>query len=567
MSALRPPSRIVRRLLWAALGVVVVWGGWTAWRRFQRAGAAFDPGMVEAFLDTRLATLTDSVYRVRMGTLHFDVLRRAARIDSVVITTDTARNGWLVHPYPVIRVVLAEAEVRGVGPGPDGRGIVIDEIRFAQVVASLTFAPGDGGARARVADQLPAIVSWTAPEPQEGSQIAVTRILLQGISATLHPPPGSTGRDQHVEHLSVVLDSVRADPRPESARFPILVHDIRVLLSDFAGGWDSASTVSVAQFEGSFRDSTLRALGLGLHPTKSIGEVLRRNRKRRDRITVTADSVTARGVDWRTALRDGAVPIRALRVDGADLLVYSDHRLARRVWTGPPKPILQETLRKFGRPIMIDTVELRRARVRYQERTSGGDGMVGEVAFEDIDGRLTGLRWRPDSQTGAVIALNLRAKAWGAGPMSLSIRGSADSPIPRAEIDLFVGAMPLSAVNQFASHVAPFEISGGTQDSLRAHVSLTDDHATGEVRPYYHDLSIRARGGAGGFFHRLGRSAKTMIANSFVIRDDNPDRDGTVSVGRIDRDRTAGQTFWPFLWISIRGGLVPVVVGRGVDEE
>lgn len=566
MPRLRIPPRITHPLFRVVFGLVAAWGIWVGWHRFQRTGAAFDPGAVESFLDSRLAALTDSVYRVRVGGLHFDPQRGSARIDSIVITTDAARNGFLVHPFPVLHVVLAEAEVRGVGQDADG-GLVIDEVRFSQVKAELTFAPGDSTTQrpGAVVDPTAPILSWTASLPTGVAQILVRRILLEGISATLHPAPGSAGRDQRLEHLRLALDSVRIDPDPAHLRLPILVHDVRVTLADFTGGWDSLSTISVGVLQGSFRDSTLQVRALALRPTRSIAEVVRRSGYRRDRFTVRVDSLAARGVDWRRAVRDGSIPIRQLRVDGADLLIYSDHRLTGRPWTGRPKPILQETIAKFGRPLALDTIEIRRGRIRYQKRSAEGEG-IGEVTFTDVSGRLTGLHWGAEAPTDAVGKLVLQARAWGVAPMTLAMWGPMGSAKPQVTMDLYVGPMPLVTINNFASHAGAFDLKGGQLDSLRVRATLVDEHATGEVRPYYHDLSIRARA-SGGFFSRLGRQAKGVIANSFVIRDDDPDRNGVLTIGKIDAMRDPSKTFWPFAWGFTKAALMPVVTGQGVQEE
>ena len=399
------PHSLKTRLLAAALLVVGAWAGYVAWGRFRRAGGAdFESGVVQSFLEARFAALSGGVYHVRLGSVSFDLEHQGARIDSAVITTDTAQNLLRRHPLPIVNAVLREAQVRGVVRDADGQGLAIEEIRFGRVDADLTFAPPDTlppEAAPTVPDTGRSLVSWTLQLPAGAPQVRVARIMLQGVTAVVRPAPGTGGREQRVENLSLVLDSVRVDPRVEGLRVPIVVHDIRLLLSDYLGGWDSVSNLSVGKLQGSFRDSTLTGQTLGLAPTRTIAQVFQRGRQRRERITLTVDSVTARGVDWTAAVSDGAIPLRYVRVDGADLLIFTDKRLAGRPTPRPRVPILQETLRLFGRPIAIDTVQLRHSRLRYQVRPAEGEG-IGEIDFEQLDARLTGLRWRPDERSTSV---------------------------------------------------------------------------------------------------------------------------------------------------------------------
>ena len=131
------------RLLAAAMLLIASGAAWIGWRRFRAEGASFDSGAVQDFLETRFAALSGGVYHVQLGHIHFDLAGSGARVDSVIITTDTLRNRALAHPLPVLFVVLREAEARGVVRNTDSGTIAIDEIRFGGVDVMLTFARAD----------------------------------------------------------------------------------------------------------------------------------------------------------------------------------------------------------------------------------------------------------------------------------------------------------------------------------------------------------------------------------------------------------------------------------------
>ena len=567
MSSLaRIPHRLRTRLLAAALLVVGGWAGWVAWERF-RHGATFDSGMVQSFLEARFSTLSGGVYHVRLGPIHVDLAHDGARVDSAVITTDTVANARRAHPLPVIQVVLRDAQVRGVVRDADGKGIAIGEIRWGQADAVLTFAPTVPDTltgRSATADAGPPIVSWTLELPPGAPQVRIARLILQGITAEVRPAPGSGGRVQRVEHLTVVLDSVRLDRRPEGIHMPFVVHDIRLLLADYRGGWDSVSTLAVEDLRGSFRDSSFRVEGASLQPVRSIAEVLRRGRPRRERYAVTVETADARGVDWARGVRDGALVARAVTLNGAFLDIFTDQRLAGRAAPRPRIPILQETVRRFGRPLDVDTVWLQHSRIRYQVHPPEGEE-VGVMDLQSIDARLTGLVWLPDAPATGDARLRLTGRLWGAAPVDLSVRGPLGSSTPAAILDLRLGAMPLIAANALATAIGRIDIKQGQLDSAVVHLTFQGDGCVGEVRPYYHDLSVRLIA-HGGFMSRLTGGARTVFANSFVVRDDNPGKDGRVMTGHVGRVRDPWQAFWPFAWACTRGGLSAIAAGRGAQD-
>lgn len=561
---LRIPSRLHTRLLAAALLVVGAWAGWVAWERFRHGGASFNSGVVQSFLEARFTALSDGVYHVRLGAVDFDLASGSANVDSAVITTDTVRNALRAHPLPVVNVVLRDAQVRGVVRDADGLGLAIEEIRFGHADADLTFAPpvvDTSEAVAALPAAIPPIVSWTFELPAGAPQVRIARIIMEGVTAEVRPAPGAAGMVQRVEHLTLMLDSVRLDRRAEGIHLPFVVHDIRLSVLDFTGGWDSVSTITAGRLQGSFRDSTLMGIALGMTPSRSIAEVLRRGHRRRERVTLQVDSIRARGVDWSSVIREGAVPLRSVMVDGADLLLYTDQRLPPSPTPRPRTPLLQETLAHFGRRVAIDTILLRHGRIRYRVRAAEGEG-IGEVDFDQLEARLTGFRWHPGSRSAAEARLVLHARLWGAAPMALTIHGPIGSPTPRADVELTVGAMPITAANAIVPAIDAFNIKSGVLDSALVFVSVTGDHATGEVRPFYRDLAVRGRS-QGNFFARLARGASEVIANSFVVRDDNPGRGGEVMVGTIDHTRDPWQTFWPFVWASTREALAQVGKGKG----
>jgi hypothetical protein len=307
----------------------------------------------------------------------------------------------------------------------------------------------------------------------------------------------------------------------------------------------------------------LQGRAIALTPTRTIAEVVRRGRVRRDRYTIGLDSIEARGVDWSAALRDGAVPARAVDLHGLDLQVYTDRRLPGRVAARPRVPILQQTLQRFGRPIAIDSLRIHNGRIRYRIKPDSGEGM-GSMDIRRIEARLTGLVWRLGQGTGREAELTIRGTLWGGTPLLLVLRGPPGARTPRLDAELWAGAMPMIAANSLATAVGRIDIRRGTLDSLRVQIRLEGDQCGGEARPYYQDLSVRLTS-RGGFFSRLAGGARSVIANSFVVRDENPGPDGVLMVGPIDRTRDPGQSFWPFLWICTRDGLAKVAAGRGAE--
>jgi hypothetical protein len=98
-------------------------------------------------------------------------------------------------------------------------------------------------------------------------------------------------------------------------------------------------------------------------------------------------------------------------------------------------------------------------------------------------------------------------------------------------------------------------IEGGQVEEVTFSVGARNGHAVGNIVPVYHGLKVKLHDAKAGFFKRLEYSVLTFVAKTFLIRHDNPGKEGQPPrVGTIDHT-FAGESLVQFLWYAVRGGI------------
>jgi hypothetical protein len=231
--------------------------------------------------------------------------------------------------------------------------------------------------------------------------------------------------------------------------------------------------------------------------------------------------------------------------------VIADRRVA-----GPPKVrvLWPEKLAAFDWVVGTDSAVVGSARIRYAEWPNG-DTHPGYVIFDKLQVRL--LHATNDSVVNHAEPLVIfgKGRLLGTGPFQTTIRTTVHPGPPEFTMEGEVGTMALTSFNTFLLPNMGLEITDGTMDRTSFRFSVANRKATGEIRPTWHDLSLRLVDPVTGK-QNLGKKLKSVVAR-MISKDENaPEKDGTVKPFTIDYDVLPTDTFWGMVWRSLRSGLM-----------
>ncbi len=318
---------------------------------------------------------------------------------------------------------------------------------------------------------------------------------------------------------------------------------------------DSLTALSLEGIDIGLTDSTLSVSRLKLAPTVTDEEWRRHQKVRHDRIRFSLDTLAAVGVAYRRLVRTGEVHMRRLMLRGAQLDVLSDKRLR----AGPKKRHAspQANAQQVDPVVRIDTIVVDSSQVSYQERKPDRD-RPGRLDFASLAVRINDFHL-PSS--GAPLTIDVSARLMGEGALSVRATVPLDAPDFRFALTGRLGAMPIGALNRYLAETQPVEIKDGQIDSVIFVMNTTKGTNATTLTPYFRDLGLditNPKGGVGGF---VKAGLIEFGANAFKVRSRNPDSPkDRPRTAKITRRYEPSQSWISFLWLSLRDGLLKVVV-------
>ncbi len=562
MSAPSPDSQISRgRLLrtagrWAALLVLLLGAGALTTDLLLETIVGTDT--LETFVNDRLSRATNGRYHVEVGAVEWSVWNRSVRAEGVVLRSDstshrspdasdkqrsntqyTARIATLqlegLHLWPLLRRQAVSVEtmtlqrpllrkLRHGHTSPDeGQDSLVQKQLPPMAIRHLEIRQGTLVARAANADAVP-------PMPVDslwGLSLSATGVHID--TTGLH----ETGRSLWGERVRASADGYR---RVSSNRL-------------FA--------IRLGKMTASSGDSSLVVENVQAHPTVPDAEYMQRHGHRTNRFNASVRRVCLQGIDLRRALSGDALLLRTAVLDSLRVDVYRDNRLP------PPHPdpspsMPHEIAQSQRRPVQIDTIRVANGAVRYAKWDSAA-ATPGHISFEDIDATIRHVTNRPpDAPSPRPAIIDATTRVAGAGLLTTTIRLPLRSPSLTFSYEGRMGSMDARAFNDTLVPLSGVRITDGQVDNLRFAAQIEDGVAHGTVHGTYRSLkmeTVNANKGRRG----VGTRLRSFVLDKLMVKSRNPPNDAPPRTGTIEHEYEDGDTFFKFLWHSLRTGLYSLI--------
>jgi hypothetical protein len=572
-----PRSRAVRIVLAVTLAFVA--GVVVTFAYFRSRGNELLQSRGQAWLASRIAVLSDSVYNVHLHRLRYETASRSLRFDSLVIRTDVVRNQARAVPLPTVTLKVYRGRLAGIElwEALSGRRIHASELGFDSVMTIMVLpslfrdsakAAGTPHAAPRdTADRTKLFVIGGDPGAAMASALAtIDRLRFDNIHGRLVIPLEDGQQEIELQNLSVHLDQVAFDPRKQ-ATTPFFVKDVQVEAHDFNADL-GANHFALKSLAGSFADSVLLVKGVSFGPRGGDAGYMKGRRHRGTRARIGFDSLEVAGLDWNALVRSQGVNVRRIAVDRFELDLLLDKRLpANPVRTA--KPYIQQRIARLRTTVTVDSVLLRDARVQYAEHAPGHPS-AGRLRFERINGSVANFSNDPARQTDRTpLRLVARASFMGSGALDALIELPLLAKGLTGRYRATMGRMDATALNEMLTPLLDVSIKKGVFTSLVLDAHVRNGVYQGTLVPLFQDLQVsfppspveqKKSHGIGGFFKGIKRGAMGVAANT-VVRDDNPEKPGKPpKTGTVTHVRQPWESFWSGIWQSLKPALKESVV-------
>jgi hypothetical protein len=368
-----------------------------------------------------------------------------------------------------------------------------------------------------------------------------------------------------VKHLDINVTDFLVDSLSQfdSTRF-YNTKDISFVLKGYRStGKDKMYTTKVDTVTGSTKGKNLKVIGLQLIPLHPDLEFSRMYKYGKDGYDLKFNHIEFNGVEFIALNAEGSLHANSLNIGPAKVNIFVNRELPALPGIDKARNFPHVALRRLPIPVMIDTLKLKNLDVAYTEYNPLSL-KKGTIFFENFGGQVLNLTndslkltknnhalaklhalVMKTSRIDIAMDLNLTAK-----DAAFSFKGS-------------VGAMDMKVLNAVAKNMGLVEIESGKMQKTTFDIRANKYGSSGRVVFLYNNLKVTLLKDG-----ELGEPAKkkgllSFIANTILIKDDNPTKNDPARVANITFQRTPAASFFNLLWKSVFIGMRETI-GLGI---
>ena len=279
-----------------------------------------------------------------------------------------------------------------------------------------------------------------------------------------------------------------------------------------------------------------------------------------DRIESIVENIKLTDIDLEKLFEQKKIYAQHLWIPQGKLQVFADTRPFKESIKATYKLLPQEAFRKMDLKFMVDTVHINQVKIVYSEYNPETD-LVGHVYFSKVKG--IALNLTNDTiplQKNPHCLFHLKTEFMNKTSVDINFDFNIASLNGAFKSDGRVAKMSAIDINQVTNALAMAKAEGGLLDSFSFTMSGNRQGIKGSVKMLYHDLKVIMLDDKNKDKVLKKKRIKSMIANSFVIKNGNPTRNQPIRVVAIDYRRKPAKGFFYTLWRFLLVGIKETVM-------
>ncbi|MGY4383644.1 hypothetical protein ACVWYN_000663 [Pedobacter sp. UYP24] len=497
------------------------------------------------------------LYSLNFDDIHINIFTGSATLDSVSILPDT-----------VVFRKLREAKVAS----PNLYQVKLAHLKISRVSILKAYFKKIVELNAIVLDQ-PSINIVHYNIPKKPDTVKEEKSLYQLISGTLksiHVKAikivdadldyinGATSRPLNsIKHLSInvndlLIDSLSAS---DTTRF-YYTKDINFLLTGYRSlGKDKMYTIKVDTISGSATGKNIKVVGLQMIPMYPDLEFSRKYTYGKDRYDLKFDHLNFSGVDFKRLNSEGSLHAAALLVGPAKVNIFVNRELPAPPGLDKVRNFPHIALKRLPIPAILDTLKLRGLDIAYTEYNPISQKR-GTIYFKDFAGNIYNLTNDSLQLTKNNHAVaNLHALVMKTSRIDVKMDFNLTAKDAAFSYSGKVGPMDMMVLNPVAKNMGLVEIASGQMQKTEFNVKANQYGSTSTVGFYYTNLKIKLLKEGENGEKPKEKGLLSFIANSFLIKDDNPKKGDAPRIAHVTFKRTPAASFFNLLWKSVFIGM------------
>jgi hypothetical protein len=322
---------------------------------------------------------------------------------------------------------------------------------------------------------------------------------------------------------------------------------------------DKLYTVNVGSVSIKANQQLLVAKNIVLHPHYTKTEFQKHIKTQKQRFEIAIPSIEFRNTDWWHLINNEALLASEADVNKAVVSIYLDKRKPAN--GNERKAFPHQLLMQLPLKINIAKLKVNDLDLSYEE-VSKESGKAGKLRVTNLHGTVTNLTNIPEAvRRNAMTTVTCTGTFMQAASAHLSLRfdlsryKTGDFTADLSSRQGFDGTM----VNEIAEPLGLFMVKRGYLKSLEAHVAGNNNKATGNIVMLYDNLHVTPlKRDNDDSNHLKKKSVTSFIANTFVLKDSNPSKNGEVRKEKASANRGSG-TFFNLIWKTTFVGILKTI--------
>jgi len=279
-----------------------------------------------------------------------------------------------------------------------------------------------------------------------------------------------------------------------------------------------------------------------------------------DWIELDQGELDIQGFNFDTFFRKGVVQAELINAKDLIIQIFRDKRKLEDKERRPE--VVQSRIMGIPKDVIINELRLENGYIGYEERPDTDAPRAGAIHFDEINGSISNIT-NIASRIGDNNIMEVKAtgKIMGQGKMDMTVLFTLDDPDGGFHMRGSVGSMSLDALNDMIGPETRIGINAGQLDNLFFNIYANNYEGTGDLIMKYRDLKIKILDKNYQDNQNIFRRAGAFLANTFVVQNNNPKKNGELSEGKVYYKRDPSKFIFNYWWELLLSGMMSTLSG------
>jgi hypothetical protein len=394
--------------------------------------------------------------------------------------------------------------------------------------------------------------------------IHIGGIFLNDIRFKYSDYSGHNVAISELKEMSVSANDLLIDSATQKDKSRLLFcKDIVAELNNYKGQTHSGLyTYTVKHLKLSTHTSQLNMEGITLEATDKANFF---SKTKKDRFTLNLDSLQLNNFDYLSYHKYRKVSASMLIFKHGSFSLFNNPNKSNKTKVDKINSFPAEVLSKLSTDLKLDTVLVKHVDINYSEYNKKSY-QTGTIKFDNTNGRLLNITNNKAALAkNSICTVRVSSRFMNSANLNVSFTFNLSDKNMAYSYKGDLGPMNLAAINPAVIPFAMVKITSGTIKQLSFDIHADSHTNKGKVSLLYNNLKVKLLKPDTNYNGLSGKFIESMYANLFIIKHDNPDKDGEAPrTFNVIYLRPINSPFFKTIWHTLLSGIKPSI---GLDEK